>query len=201
MSAHRSNGVGKIRVRLDLSQRVSTPRPAKCFPGAIPSRYTILVPGRARVLCSGFNQRMPHEVYRILIVGDSEAERFLMNQAFAECGTPCKLMLAASFEESIALLKSDGPFDLVLSDLAIGSDKAALVKAVRADSKSSLTPVIVLSRMHDPNAAYEAGANAFIVKPIDLDGLFQSIRILMDFWTKAATLPPAPGLPRRSHHT
>jgi CheY-like chemotaxis protein len=45
--------------------------------------------------------------------------------------------------------------------------------------------VIILSASSDPSdisSAYSAGANAYLVKPSSVDGLFSLVKSIKDFW-------------------
>ena len=66
---------------------------------------------------------------------------------------------------------------------------------VRADERLRMLPVVVLSgsrRQEDVDAAYSAGANAYVVKPIDARELDEMLRSLLDWWgrTMQPSRPP-----------
>ena len=55
-------------------------------------------------------------------------------------------------------------------------------------------PVIVLTTSSDERdvaACYQAGANSYIQKPVDLDGFMQAIERLNDYWFEVVILPKA----------
>jgi CheY-like chemotaxis protein len=127
-------------------------------------------------------------IYNVLAVDDNEGDLRLMQEAFADCGHPCKLTCANSTEAALRILQTDR-FDLVLSDLGIRSEGVELIRIIRNDVCHRATPIAVLSGMVDPTPAYEAGANAFLSKSADLDTFFCRIRDLMNFWVNVAELP------------
>jgi two-component system response regulator len=53
-------------------------------------------------------------------------------------------------------------------------------------------PVVVLTTSSDErdiHACYEAGANTYIQKPVDFDGLMQAMKQLKEYWFEIAVLP------------
>jgi CheY-like chemotaxis protein len=125
--------------------------------------------------------------YRILVVEDNPADAFVIQQAFQECGCPCRLTFAESHEEAQQMV-SPKLFDLVLSDFGTLIEPAtAFVQSVRA--RYPRLPSVILSGGSNPNIAYDAGATAFIKKVPDLQRFFEKIRGLMHFWIDVAELP------------
>lgn len=60
-----------------------------------------------------------------------------------------------------------------------------VLKWIRAQPKLRRMVVVILSasgNQHDVNAAYDAGANAFLVKPAGLDKLTEMMRAVQLFW-------------------
>jgi chemotaxis family two-component system response regulator Rcp1 len=97
-------------------------------------------------------------------------------------------------EEALAgLLDDDGARPaLIILDLNLPGVRGLDVLAqLKADARVRAVPVIVLSgsaRDEDVNAAYQAGANAYLCKPLDLTELRRTVRSLHDFW-RIASLP------------
>ena len=63
---------------------------------------------------------------------------------------------------------------------------------IRDDERLRMLPVVVLSgsqRQEDIDAAYTAGANAYVPKPIDAREFDVLLRSLLDWWGR--TLPPS----------
>ncbi|MCA1604199.1 MAG: PleD family two-component system response regulator, partial [Acidobacteria bacterium] len=53
-------------------------------------------------------------------------------------------------------------------------------RELKADPKTSSIVVLVFSHLHAADRALEAGADAFIVKPIDEEHLIQTVSKLLD---------------------
>lgn len=133
---------------------------------------------------------VPRRTYRILVVEDNPGDAHLIGEAFRECCQECYLTFAQTAEEAKQLLASEA-FDLILSDMGIRNGEGAdFIRSIRADARLKGVPVIVLSGAPDPKPAYEAGANAFIAKVMDMDQFFAKIDALMKFWMRVAELPP-----------
>jgi CheY-like chemotaxis protein len=130
--------------------------------------------------------------YHILIVEDNPGDVVLIREAFAECGKNCTLTVAENSRAARDLLDTQD-FDLVISDMGFRGDEGAeFIRSVRADARLKSVPIIVLSGSPDPRAAYEAGANAFVAKSLDVDTLFTKIKALMYFWVEVVELPHIP---------
>lgn len=125
----------------------------------------------------------------ILVVEDNPPDANLIHEAFRECGSACKLTLTETLEKAEEALRTT-PFDLVLSDLHLQNGASEeFIRRIRSDSRLKSLPIIVLSGSSNPRPAYEAGANAFVSKSMDVDQFFAKIKALMHFWVDVAELP------------
>jgi CheY-like chemotaxis protein len=130
-------------------------------------------------------------IYNILVVEDNPGDAHLIQEAFNECGSLCKLTMAENFEQAEEVL-STRSFDLILSDMGVHDGRSEeFIKGIRNNPRLKTIPIIVLSGSMNPRPAYEAGANAFVSKTMDMDSFFGKIKALMHFWVDVAELPPA----------
>jgi two-component system, chemotaxis family, response regulator Rcp1 len=132
---------------------------------------------------------------KILLVDDSEADVYLFREAFQAVQSVHELEIARDGDEALQHLHAAGGKehlpDLIMLDLNLPKvDGFEVLRAIRADSKLRAIPVIVLSsssNQRQVRRAYELGANAYIVKPlddfVDLVGDFEC------FWLRRAELP------------
>ena len=123
---------------------------------------------------------------RILVVDD---EPILREVAGFKLGVPGGVVLtAADGEEAWRLLNEHGPVDLVLTDLDMpGLNGFGLLERVRQSPLHASLPVVVLTGSPDfaaVDAAYAAGAAAFITKPVNWQLLGYQIGSVL----RAATL-------------
>ena len=83
--------------------------------------------------------------------------------------------------------------DLILLDLNLpGTDGREVLTAIKSDPELKRIPVVVLTTSQydqDVIAAYDRGANAYLVKPTTLDGVLDLMRRMEDFWLSLARLP------------
>lgn len=129
--------------------------------------------------------------YNILVIEDDPGDADLIREAFAECGKACTLRFASNVENARSLLEQQ-QFDLVLSDIALQSGGGSeFIKEIRSDARLKSLPIIVLSNTPNPRPAYEAGANAFVSKSMDLDSFVSKMKALMHFWVEVVELPRA----------
>lgn len=127
--------------------------------------------------------------YNILVVEDNPGDAHLMREAFRECGQVCNLQFAETLRIARQLLDLHS-FDLLLSDMGVGNGESfEFIRGIRSNDRLKTLPIVVVSGAPDPRPAYEAGANAFISKTMDMDQFFSKIHALMHFWTQVAELP------------
>lgn len=128
---------------------------------------------------------------RVLLVEDNLGDASLTLEAFKETNFPLDLTRVADGDECMAYLRqrkgqpSSLP-DVVLLDLNMpGRDGHWVLAEIRRDPALAHIPVVVLTcskNDDDIRRAYEGQANFYVVKPPDLDQLFQTIRYLEDVW-------------------
>lgn len=83
----------------------------------------------------------------------------------------------------------DSPYKkakLILLDYNLpGMSGMQLLDKIRSESSMKHTPVVVFSSSDDPHDiqnAYNHGANAYLVKPIGMANLKETIQTVCDFW-------------------
>src|SRR6202012_1007559 len=102
---------------------------------------------------------------------------------------------APSGEEAIACLNTERALrpGLVLLDLNMpGQDGRKTLEIIKRSPELKKIPVIILTTSDDERdvkACYELGANTYIQKPVDFDGLIAAIRRLKEYWFEIALLP------------
>jgi two-component system response regulator len=66
------------------------------------------------------------------------------------------------------------------------------VRALKRDARTRRIPVVVLGADDDPQAvtaAYDAGANTYIVKPVTFLALVRLMKVFTTYWLETAELP------------
>ncbi|MEO6326173.1 MAG: response regulator [Thermoanaerobaculia bacterium] len=87
---------------------------------------------------------------------------------------------------------------LVLLDLKIPKiDGLEVLKRMRGDDRTRLTPVVVLTSSREESdllRAYDIGANSYIVKPVDFNQFTEAVGHLGLYWLVLNERPPARSL-------
>lgn len=104
---------------------------------------------------------------------------------------------AIDFLNGVGDWSEPGNPTLILLDLNLPRKDGRQVLAVlKSDDMFQRIPVVVLSSSDSEKeitSCYQLGANCYIVKPTDLDAYRNVVRILEDFWLRAAALPQRDG--------
>lgn len=136
---------------------------------------------------------------RVLLVEDSPTDARLMQEVFKECGLSVQLTHVNDGEKAISFLTKEGEFngahtpDLVLLDLNLPKKRGLeVLRFIKSNRVLKLVPVIVLTTSEaerDIEEVYRESANCYLNKPIDYDKFVSLIKLVDEFWMKAAKLP------------
>lgn len=109
----------------------------------------------------------------LLIVEDDELSikffRLYLSKKF-------NLTLASTVEEFYKAINSSLTFDIILMDISLRDEKDGLqlTQELRSNHKYKNCPIIALTAnvfKRDEEAAYDAGINKFLRKPVDIEKL------------------------------
>jgi CheY-like chemotaxis protein len=141
-----------------------------------------------------------HEV--LLHVEDEENDRLLLQLAMTKAGIENPVQAATDGQQAMDYLKGTGKFAdrslyplpcLVLLDLKLPRVPGLeVLKWIRQEARLNL-PVLVLTSSQNDNdiaAAYDLGANAYLVKPSDTFKLAAMATAMKEFWLTQNTPPP-----------
>ena len=142
----------------------------------------------------------------ILLVEDSPEDYEATVRALRRAGLHNPLFRCEDGGQALDFLFQRGAFAdpavaprpaIILLDLNLpGTDGHEVLRQIKADQHLKTIPVIVLTTSDDERdiqACYRAGANSFVTKPVGLDGLFQAIQRLKDFWFEIVVYPKGHG--------
>jgi two-component system chemotaxis response regulator CheY len=116
---------------------------------------------------------------RALVVDDSRFIRNYLRSIFIGHGIEC--LEAPDGKQGLACLRDSGPFNVALVDwnmpVMSGYD---MLQAARADHSLDATRIVMVTTEAENDhieAALQAGADEYIVKPFDEAGLFDKLRM------------------------
>jgi two-component system, response regulator len=131
----------------------------------------------------------------VLLVEDNPDDVALTQVAFNKCQIPEKLMVTIDGEEALDFLFSQGGYvnrdhgqnpAAILLDLKLPYISGLeVLKQIRADSRTSLIPVIILSSSisdKDVQESYALGASKYFRKPVDFDQFMEIIQQVKSAW-------------------
>jgi CheY-like chemotaxis protein len=136
----------------------------------------------------------------ILVVENDPTDVELVRRAFGRRHTVNPIETAEDGAEALERIhewETGKPSPvLILLDLHLpGASGLEVLGQIKAHPKFSRIPVIILtasSESADINAAYNLGANSYIVKPIDFDRLLQVTDQVELYWAILDKLPQNP---------
>lgn len=136
-----------------------------------------------------FNEAQP-----ILVVEDSEDDFDATQRAFTKANLHNPIVHASSGQEAIDYLGAHQRCPgIILLDLNMpGIDGRQTLRIIKQNAAWKKIPVVVLTTSDDERdvkACYELGANTYIQKPVDFDGLINAIQQLKEYWFEIALLP------------
>lgn len=131
----------------------------------------------------------------ILIVEDSPDDFEATKRAFGKANLRNEIAHCVSGETALAYLRCDANEKpgIILLDLNMpGLDGRKTLEIIKKTGSLKSIPIVILTTSNDERdvqACYELGANTYIQKPVDFDGLIAAIRRLKEYWFEIALLP------------
>lgn len=136
-----------------------------------------------------------HKSQPILIIEDSQDDFDATKRAFTKSNLLNPIIHATSGEQAIAYLENNNNSrpGLILLDLNMpGLDGKRTLEIIKQNNSLKKIPVVILTTSDDERdvkACYELGANTYIQKPVDFDGLISATKQLKEYWFEIALLP------------
>lgn len=129
---------------------------------------------------------------KLIVVDDDPVDVRFVLRAFSDAGSTLDITHVADAKAASDRLDAE-VFDYILLDINMpGISGVDLLKRLRSQPRTAVTPVIMLSSsssMTDINRAYESGANAYAVKPSTLSGYREFAEGFTRFWVDVAVSP------------
>jgi CheY-like chemotaxis protein len=129
---------------------------------------------------------------RLLLVEDNFPDVLLVREALKRVSIPIELSAVPTGAQALAFLRHQPPYaaaatpDLVLLDLNLPQKNGYEVLAeLQQDPTLKCMAVVMLtssSEQKDINQCYELGANAYLVKPMELEPFLSLVKNTVMFW-------------------
>ena len=140
------------------------------------------------------------EPMEILLVEDNVRDARLAVETLKDSKIHNNLYHVKDGVEAIDFLRQRGEYagvpvpDLILLDLNLPrKDGREVLEEIKEDDELKLVPVVVLTTSEaerDLVRSYDLHANAYVVKPLDLDRFIEVVQAIEDFWFAIVKLPP-----------
>jgi CheY-like chemotaxis protein len=137
----------------------------------------------------------------VLVVEDSPEEAQLTMDALQEGQVSKRLHWVEDGEDAMSFLRRQRRHvaaprpDLVLLDWRLPRMSGyEVLREIKEHSNFKRIPVVIMTSSDDDKDvldAYEAHANCFITKPMDMDKFIEAVRSIEHFWLRTAHLPAA----------
>ncbi len=138
----------------------------------------------------------------ILIVEDSPEDYETTIRAFKKAGISNNIVHCEDGDNALDYLFRRGTYTdhekfprpgLILLDLNLpGTDGREVLAEIKNNNDTKKIPVVVLTTSSDERdieQCYADGANSYIHKPVDLEGFFEAMKRLKDYWFEIVLLP------------
>ena len=124
---------------------------------------------------------MQHEQstrYRVLVIDDEESTRLLLARMLSQ-DLNAEVQLAGTCEQALRYA-STYVYDAILLDLLMpGMGGFGVLHELRHNSPNATTPVILVTQVAEKDTldrCLKAGANAYVVKPVERNSLVSTVR-------------------------
>jgi two-component system response regulator len=139
----------------------------------------------------------------ILLVEDNPDDVVLTLRAFKRSHVMNPIAVARDGIEALDFLFARGAYTdrataplptLIILDLKLPKlDGLGVLKAVRADERTRLLPVVILTSSkeeQDVISGYSLGANSYVRKPVDFAEFVEAVKVLGMYWMMMNQGPP-----------
>jgi CheY-like chemotaxis protein len=137
--------------------------------------------------------------FNMLLIEDSPGDADLTKERLEYCRARTQIHVVFDGIEALRFLHREGEYtnaprpDLILLDLNLPKKNGReTLQEIKQDRRFRRIPVIVFTSSEterDIAASYDLGANAYVVKPVDLERFTAMVRAIEDFWFSVVRLP------------
>lgn len=142
--------------------------------------------------------RRPVVPNEVLLVEDNPGDVRLTQEALRDTRVRNRLHVAPDGVAAMSFLRREAPYgdvpfpDLILLDLNLPKKGGLeVLEEIKGDDRLRCIPVVILTTSqaeHDVLRGYQLRANAYVVKPVDLDQFLQVVGSIQHFWLEIVKL-------------
>jgi CheY-like chemotaxis protein len=145
---------------------------------------------------------METKYFTVLLVEDDLNDIFLVKRAFKMARLETPLQVVTDGEEAIAYLRGEGRYadrelhpmpKLIVMDIKMPRKTGfEVLEWIKGDGPLRRIPIVIVSssdRPEDINRAYELGANAYMVKPVNFRAVEHLFESITQYWGLACAKP------------
>lgn len=133
------------------------------------------------------------KVLKVLFVDDDSDESYLFNEALEQSELPIQLGRAHDGNQLLQVLKNGSLPDIILVDLNMPyKDGLEALREIRSNASYQNIFIIIYSITGDKNSiklAYDIGADLYLIKPEDFDGMLSVVKKVYSIDWKNFTRP------------
>jgi two-component system response regulator len=123
----------------------------------------------------------------VLIVEDNPDDLELALHALRKSDFANRVEVARDGAEALDMLKASTELPkVILLDVKLPLvDGIEVLRELKADARTRRVPVVMMTSSaedRDLAAAYELGANSYIVKPVDIDQFYRAVQQVGKYW-------------------
>jgi two-component system response regulator len=146
-----------------------------------------------------------NSIRTILLAEDSPADAEMAIDALREANLANPIVHVEDGVEAMEYLQRKGRFAgraeeepaVLLLDIKMPRmDGLEVLQRIRADEKLRRLPVVILSSSREESdlaRSWDLGANAYVVKPVDIGQFFAAVKTLGKFWAVINEMPEGAG--------
>ena len=131
----------------------------------------------------------------VLLVEDNATDVLLIKRAFDQAKMANPIHVISDGDTAVAYLNGDGVYAdrsthplpiLILLDLKLPRRSGLeVLEWIKQQEALRRIPVVMLTSSEQPrdvDAAYDSGANSYLVKPVEYDSLFKMLKAVNLYW-------------------
>ncbi|MDJ0694622.1 response regulator [Mastigocoleus sp. MO_188.B34] len=131
----------------------------------------------------------------VLVIEDSDEDFEAFSRGWRKSGATNSLYRCESGDEALDFLYHRGEYTdtissprpcLILLDLNLpGTDGREILEEIKTDENMRSIPVVIFTTSSNPKdleICYQKGANSYIIKPIDVKKLMETVKTLGQYW-------------------